>query len=328
MTNDEAPAPSAIPGGYAKMRSVSRRSFISTGSAGLALAALGMERGQADPLGIPIGLQLYTVYSEIDKDFEGTLSRIAAIGIREVELIDFPNRKPKEVRRALANAGLRAISVHLGGDDLASQPQKQIDLAGEFGVGYLICPGPLDSPMARSRPEFAAAQDSFEAIVKYLSTMTLDDWRWNAEVFNRVGERSKRAGIQFGYHNHSPEFNRFGNQVAYDDLISRTDSRYVTFEMDCGWVESSHASAVGYLRKYPGRFQLLHIKDIKRRADPGVELKMTSTEVGRGIIGWKEVFAAAPRGGVKHYFIEQEPPYERPALESVRLSYDWLHTLR
>ena len=84
MTNDEAPAPSEIPGGYKKMRSVSRRSFISTGSAGLALAALGMEPGQADPLGIPIGLQLYTVYSEIDKDFEGTLSRIAAIGIREV----------------------------------------------------------------------------------------------------------------------------------------------------------------------------------------------------------------------------------------------------
>lgn len=118
------------------MRSVSRRGFISTGSVSLALAAVGWS--QADPLGIPIGLQLYTVYSELEKDFEGTLSRIAAIGIREVELLDFPNRKPRDVRHALDNAGLRAISVHLGGDDLVSQAQKQIDLAGELGVGYLF----------------------------------------------------------------------------------------------------------------------------------------------------------------------------------------------
>ena len=75
------------------MRKVSRRTFTSTGSAVLALGALGVEQSRADPLSIPIGLQLYTVYSELEKDFEGTLSRIAAIGVREVELLDFPNRK-------------------------------------------------------------------------------------------------------------------------------------------------------------------------------------------------------------------------------------------
>jgi len=158
--------------------------------------------------------------------------------------------------------------------------------------------------------------------------MTLDDWRWNADVFSKVGEQSKKAGIQFGYHNHSPEFRRFDDRVAYDELIARTDPQWVTFEMDCGWVESSRASASAYLRRYPGRFQLLHIKDIKRRVQPGVELQMDSTEVGRGIIDWKSIFGAAARAGVKHYFIEQEPPFERPALESVRLSYDWLLALR
>jgi sugar phosphate isomerase/epimerase len=285
-----------------------------------------VERGRADPLGIPIGLQLNTVYSELEEDFAGTLSRIAAIGIREVELLEFPGRKPSHVRRALDNAGLRAISIHLGGDDLVSQSLKQIDLAGELGVAYLICPGPLASP--RLRPEFAAAQDSVETYLRFVAAMTLDDWRWNAETFNGVGEQARKAGIQFGYHNHSPEFHHFGKRVAYDELITHTEPQWVTFEMDCGWVESSQASAAAYLRRYPGRFQLLHIKDIKRRADPGVELKMTSTEVGRGIIDWKEIFAAAPRAGVKHYFIEQEPPFERPALEAVRLSYNWLHTLR
>lgn len=156
--------------------------------------------------------------------------------------------------------------------------------------------------------------------------MTLDDWRWNAETFNRVGEPASKSGIQFGYHNHSPEFRRFEKRVAYDELITQTEPQWVTFEMDCGWVESSRASAVEYLRRYPGRFQLLHIKDIKRRADPG-ELKITSTEVGRGIIDWRGIFAAAPGAGVKRYFIEQEPPFERAALESVRLSYEWLHAL-
>jgi sugar phosphate isomerase/epimerase len=309
------------------MRRISRRRFLSTASTSLALAALGVRGSRADPLGIPIGLQLYTVYSELEKDFEGTLSRIAAIGIREVELIEFPDRKPADVRRALDGAGLRAISIHLGGDDLVSEPQKQIDLAAELGVGYLICPGPLTSPAARSRPEFPAAQPaeaSVESHIRFFSTMTLDDWRWNADVFNKVGEQAKKAEIQFGYHNHSPEFRRFDHRVAYDELITRTDPRWVTFEMDCGWVESSRASAAAYLRRYPGRFQLLHIKDIKRRANPGVELKMESTEVGRGIIDWKNIFAAAPRAGVQHYFIEQEPPFERPALEAVKMSYQWL----
>lgn len=310
------------------MPSINRRSFICGSSASVTLATLGTKSSRADPAGIPIGLQLYTVYPELEKDFEGTLSQIAAIGIREIELLELPARKPRDVRRALDNVGLRAISIHLGGDDLVTDPQKQIDLAAEFGVAYLICPGPLTSPTARARPEFSAAQDSPEASIKFISTMTLDDWRWNAESFNRFGEQAKGAGIQFGYHNHTPELRRFGDRVAYDELITRTDPRWVTFEMDCGWVENSRASAAGYLHKYPGRFQLLHVKDIKRRAHPGVELKMTSTEVGRGIIDWKSIFAAAPRAGVKHAFIEQERPFEHPALESVRLSYEWLHGLR
>jgi sugar phosphate isomerase/epimerase len=306
---------------------VTRRSFLNT-TASLALATLGPQSSRSDPQGIPVGLQLYTVYSELEKNFEGTLSQIAAIGIRELELLELPNRKPRDVRHALDNLGLRAISVHLGGDVVVTDPQKQIDLAAEFGVRYWICPGPLASPAARARPEYSAARQSPEAFVQFISTMTLDDWRWNADIFNRVGERAKRAGIQFGYHNHSPEFRRFGDRVAYDELITRTDPRWVTFEMDCGWVESSRASATAYLRKYPNRFQLLHVKDIQRRADPGIEFKMASTEVGRGIIDWKSIFAAAPRGGVQHAFIEQEPPFERSPLDSVRLSYEWLHALQ
>jgi sugar phosphate isomerase/epimerase len=289
------------------------------------LQALRPGRSHADPLGIPVGLQLYTVYPELEKDFEGTLQKIAEIGIRDVELLHFPRRNPSAVQRAIRDAGLRAHSIHLGGDPLLLEPQQQIDLAAELGVSYLICPTMLTSPAARLRPEFSAAGESEKARDRFVSTITLDDWRWNAETFNHLGERALRSGIQFGYHNHSLEFRRLGGTVVYDELIRLTDPKYVTFEMDCGWVENSAMSAAEYLGRYPGRFQLLHIKDIRRRATPGQENNMASVEVGHGVIDWRTIFGRAPAAGVKHYFIEQEAPFERPRLESVRLSYQWLH---
>lgn len=302
-------------------RRLTRRAFL---AAGASVAAVGL--GRTSPLGIPVGLQLYTVRAELESDFEGTLNRVASIGIREVELILLPGHKPAEVRRALANVGLNPISVHLGGDALLKDAQQQIDIAAELGVAYLICPEPLTSPAARRRSEFAAA-DAAAGHGKFLAKLTLEDWRWNAAMFNAVGAQAHKSGIQFGYHNHSAEFRRFGTGTAYDELIRHTDPGYVTFEMDCGWVESSRTSAAAYLCSYPGRFQLLHIKDIKRRAPVGVELEVASTEVGRGIIDWRSIFAAARRAGLKHYFIEQEPPFEHPPLESVRMSYEWLRRL-
>jgi sugar phosphate isomerase/epimerase len=177
------------------------------------------------------------------------------------------------------------------------------------------------------RPEFFGATRSAETFNRYLLTTTLDDWLWNAAQFNKIGELTDARGLTFGYHNHSIEFRPVGNVVPFDQMLARTEPRYVAFEMDVGWVESARASAVTYLRGYPGRFQLLHIKDIKHPAEPGRELTVISTEVGRGVIDWKPIFAEAPRAGVRHYFIEQEPPFERPPFESVRLSYDWMRSV-
>ena len=308
------------------MLALTRRAFLAHATAGLALSTAPLG-GKASPRGIPIGLQLYTLAAQLREDFEGTLDEIAAIGIREVELIAFPERKPADVRRALAQAGLTPVAIHLGGDALLDDTRGQLDTAAALGATCLVCPEPLISPAARTRPEFAG-RDSPQGAAQFVASLTLDDWLWNAEMLNTIGAAAQRAGIRFGYHNHSAEFRSFGTRTAYDELIARTEPRFVTFEMDCGWVESSRASAVTYLRRYPGRFQLLHLKDIKRRAPAGVELSMTSTEVGSGIIDWRAIFAAAPTAGVQHCFIEQEPPFDRAPLEAVRRSYEWLQRLK
>lgn len=291
--------------------SLSRRRFLTAVGYGAAAAAIpGMtRRSSAGNSGIPIGLQLYTLKAELEKDFEGTLQKVASIGIREVELIAFPDRKPAELLRALRNAGLQPVSMHAKPGSLVSGAQGQIDAASELGVQYLITPIPV---LPNESPSNS------------ISSLTLDDWRWNADLCNRLGEQAQKSAIQFGYHNHSMEFKRFDGVAAYDELLKGTDPALVTMELDCGWAENAGADVAEYLRHYAGRFRLLHVKDIKRRSSPDAGFKLAGTAIGRGIIDWAAVFSAGKKGGVRHYFIEQEPPFERPALESVRMSYDWL----
>jgi sugar phosphate isomerase/epimerase len=288
-----------------------RREFIKQSVAsGIAAALPPFSIAAAAP--VPVGLQLYTLKAELAKDFEATLQQVAKIGIRQVELIHFPDREPAEVARALRNAGLQAVSLHAK-PGLAREAQVQIDAASELGVQYLIA----------AIPEFSGPV-RFESIV----AMTRDDWRWNAQLFNSIGERASRSSIRFGYHNHHFEFKRFDDVCIYDELLRCTDPELVVMELDCGWAEYAGADAAQYLRSYPGRFPLLHLKDIKSRASAHAGLQLAGTEVGRGIIDWAEVFSAAEAAGVKHAFIEQEPPFERPALEAVRMSYEWLRARR
>lgn len=308
---------------------LSRRQFLKNSGYGFAAAGLtGVAvNGFADPLGIPVGLQLYTLGAELKKDFEGTLQKVAAIGIREVELVTYPDRKPADVRRALSDAGLTPVSLHANSGKLNENAQQQIDYAREIGVKYFICASPVPPDASRVKPASAELADRIAAVHKFNDGLTLDVWRWNADFFNQIGEQTKKVGIQFGYHNHNIEFRRLDGVVAYDELLQRTTPELVTMELDCGWSESSKVDTAGYLKKYPGRFQLLHLKDIKARSSAEGKTEMASAEVGYGIIDWKEIFAAAKQGGVRHHFIEQEPPFERPVLESVRMSYNWLHAL-
>ena len=294
------------------------------GVAGAAYLSSGVPGLRADPLGLPIGVQLYTVGDELKENFFSTLKRIAIIGYKEVEMAGFLDKKAAELRQAFEQLGLRCPSAHCVQTDQSEDKLKStIEFCKEVGIDYMICA----SPSLRDPKRLKSASGAGALID---DVMTLDDWKWNAERFNQIGELTKKSGIQFGYHNHNAEFTEYGGAPVYDELIRLTDPELVAFEMDCGWVVAAGHDPVEYLEKYPRRIQMLHVKDEKAgyKASTGKDAGPT-TEVGRGKIDWKRVFSAAKGANLKHYFVEQEPPFEEmPPFEALRASYDYLHDLK
>jgi sugar phosphate isomerase/epimerase len=287
---------------------MNRRKFLRGSALGLtALAATQAPGGLfANPFRMPIGLQLYTLREELQKDMLGTLKQVAAIGIKEVELYDLYGKTASEFAQILKDDDLTAPSGHYMTRHLRGNWEKEIENAKTIGMKYMV-----------------------NAILDPEERKSFDDWKRLAELFNKAGEQTQKASIQYCYHNHNFEFQKFGNTTAYDYLLKALDPKLVKFEMDCFWVTHAGQDPVAYFKKYPGRFPLLHIKDMRDHPAPTVEKddKMGMfAPVGHGTIDWKRIFAAAPTGGMKHFFIEQDW-CEQPPLEAVKMSYTYLHNL-
>jgi sugar phosphate isomerase/epimerase len=244
-----------------------------------------------------IGAQLYTVRRELEKEFEGTLARVAGLGYREVEFAGYFGHTPKEVEDVLARHNLVSPAAHVQLADLRGSLQTMIEAAHVIGHEYLL--------LAWTPPE---------------ERKSLDDYRRLADLCNRAGEQTKRAGVQFAYHNHDFEFATVEGRVPYDLLLERMDSELVKLELDLYWIVKGGASPLDYFKKYPGRFHLLHVKDMD--ATP----RHYFTEVGRGVIDFKSIFANAERAGVKHYFVEQDETPGSP-FDSLKISMDYLRRL-
>jgi len=298
------------------MRRISRRTFLKTASVSAAGAALwkGAPRLMANPLGLPVGLQLYSVRDLLPKDYEGTLRQLGAIGYREVEAAGFFGHSPSEVKQAMVRAGLNCVSAHYPLKDLLPKVDETIQFGKDLGLKYIVCASPwLKDPSSVKEPGSRAARDA----------MTLDDWRWNAEQFNRIGERVNAAGIRFAYHNHTAEFRAEKGVVFYDELLRATDPAKVTFEMDCGWVVVGGKNPADYLARYPTRFSMLHVKDFKMSGwTPGSEAP-PSTEMGRGTIDYHPIFEAAKKSHIAHAFVEQEE-FDMPAIEALKIDADYM----
>jgi sugar phosphate isomerase/epimerase len=288
---------------------INRREFLQKGALGMAAAAVAARmpgRLFANPLGKPIGLQLYTLRDQLEKDLLGTVKQVAAIGYKEVELYALYGKTPAEFATILKDNGLTAPSGHYRTADLRSNWGKHIDDAKTMGLEYMV-----------------------NAILEPEERKTFDDYRRLAELFNKAGEQTQKAGIQYCYHNHNFEFKKYGDTTAYDYLLKALDPKVVNFEMDCFWLTHAGQDPVAYFEKHPGRFPLLHIKDMQDEPAPTQELDAKSglfAPVGHGTIDWKRIFAAAPTGGVKHFFVEQDY-CEGPPIEAARLSYEYLHEL-
>jgi sugar phosphate isomerase/epimerase len=249
-----------------------------------------------------IGLELYTVRDALKKDFEGTLARVAKIGYQEVELAgyfaDLNNLSPppQRAREILGSNGLAAPSTHVGYTLLAAESWPRVIEASQvLGHKYIVNPG--------IAPELQK---------------TAEGWKQAAAVFNRAGNESMRSGIQFAYHNHVVEFKPVDGKLPYDILLSECDPKLVKMEMDLGWAHHAGADALAYFAKNPGRFPLVHVKDFDAQGE--------MTEVGKGVVDWKAIFAKADVAGIKHYFVEHDNP--RSPFASIQTSYEYLKELR
>jgi sugar phosphate isomerase/epimerase len=247
----------------------------------------------------PLGLELYTVRTLMARDFDGTLAKVAAIGYTEVEFAGYFGRRPADVRESLKKAGLAAPSTHLSFAQLGSAWPGVLHDAKTIGHEYVIIP---------SIPDQACR--------------TLDDCRRIADRFNRAGQAARDVGLTFGYHNHSSEFEPIEGKLPYDVLLERTDPELVKFEMDLYWISLGGQNPVDYFARWPGRFPLVHVKDLVRAA-PGRPARMV--DVGAGDLYWKAIFAKRRQAGMFHYFVEHDEPAD-PML-SVRKSYEYLSRL-
>jgi sugar phosphate isomerase/epimerase len=299
----------------------SRRDFVKTGSSSLIYGSLLLSgsRLNAKTLNVPLGLQLYSVRDLLPKDYDGTLKQIGAVGFREVESAGYYNHSAAEVKQAMSAAGLHLVSAHYSSDDLHQQLDEILAFNKELGVSYIICsfPGFKDP----SRVKGISPKERINAF-------TLEDWRWNAEQFNAVGEKVSAAGMTFGYHNHTMEFHAIDGVVPYVELLRLTDPTKVTMEMDCGWVTVGGANPIDYLRKYPTRISMLHVKDFKGiTASSSIENVPTIVELGQGSIDYRPILAEAAKAGVvKHCFVEQEG-YNVPPMEGLKIDADYMHKL-
>ena len=227
-----------------------------------------------------IGLQIYTVRDQLNEDLEGTLKRLAEIGYNSVEAAGFGNgrfygKDPKEFTKMLNDMGMKFLSSHT-----VFEPDVADDVCAahaEAGCKYIVYP--------------------------YLPGQfreNLDGYKNTADKLNTLGQIAQKHGLQFAYHNHNFEFEPMEGQVPMDVLLSKTDPQLVKSELDLYWITKGGHTPVEYFNKFPGRFELWHVKDMDNSPE------QFFAAVGTGTIDFKPIFAAREKAGMKHFFVEED----------------------
>jgi sugar phosphate isomerase/epimerase len=271
-----------------------RRTFIGTITAATVLGSR-LSWAADDRKIDKIGVQLYTVRDAMKSDMEGTLAKVAQIGYKEVEFAGLFDHSPKDVRAMLDKNGLTAVSGHTPYETLTGDWQKTLEDAKTLGQTYIVCPWVDDKLLKQP-----------------------DGWKKVGETLNRAGETSKKAGLQLAYHNHAKEFVKVDGKLAYDILLDNTDPNLVQMEMDLYWITKGGQDPLKYFDRYPGRFPLVHVKDMAK--DGGF------APVGTGTMDFKRIFAQSEKAGIKHYFVENDEP--KSPFEDIRISFENLQKMR
>ncbi len=312
-----------------------RRSLV-TGLSSLAALCWLEGRALAAPretffakIGQPIGLQVYTLGEEAGRDIDATFAQIAAIGYREIELPNLYSRKPADIRAAANRAGLTIRSIHIpaqgtGTGSLNGAPAEVAEMVKTLGARRAVVPIAPFPPSFRPQPGEAMQA----AIGRSFAAAGADHWRRTAALLNEKAAALKPHGVALGYHNHNIEFAPVGKTTGWDILVRETDPRLVDFEVDVGWVAAAGLDSVAFLRRLRGRASQLHVKDVAAGNTTNFALAMKPAEVGSGTLDWARILPAARAAGVRHFYVEQEPPFTMPRIEAARKSYAFLSALR
>jgi sugar phosphate isomerase/epimerase len=293
------------------LQAMNRRTFLETATTVTAATLLTSRLGFAagDHKIEKVGVQLYTVRDLMKDDFDGTIAKVAKIGYKEVEFAGYFGRTGQQVRAVCDKNGLAAVSTHVQYDELDDKFPSVIETSNTIGMKYIVCPWIPEE--LRKSP---------------------DIWKMASDKFNRCGDLSKKAGMQFAYHNHWFEFLPVDGKLPYDQLLKECDPNLVKMEMDLCWITAAGGDPLKYFSAYPGRFPLVHVKDLKtlpkitaggaQNYGDTVDL----TEVGSGLIDWKRIFAQSEKAGIKHYIVEHDHP--KQPIDSIAGSYEYLNKLR
>lgn len=253
----------------------------------------------------PLGIQLYSLRHELAKDVPGSLKLIHDAGYTDVETAGFYKMSAADFKKELDRAGLKCTSMHSGDDNRFRDKLDEIIAEAKiFKPDFVITPWVQES----------RRQDA-------------EGCKRIAAEFNAWGKKLQAAGFRFGFHNHDAEFKPIGNTTAMDIFIQETDPKLVDFQLDLYFVAKVGLLPQDYLRKYPGRFRLVHMKDIAKDAPTGFGELPDSTIVplGEGKIDWPKTLGAAVDVGVTHYYVEDE---SETAPEGIKKSAQYLKTVR
>jgi sugar phosphate isomerase/epimerase len=263
-----------------------------------------------------LGVQLYSVREDMKKDPLGTLKQLAAMGYKNVEHANYINRKfygytAKEFKKILDDMGLKMPSGHTVMERTHWDPSKKdftaswkytVEDAAIVGQQYVISPW-LDEELRKT----------YDGLLAYM------------DVFNKSGELCKRSGMKFGYHNHNFEFStKLNNQKVFDIMVKHTDPSLVAQQLDIGNMYGAGGRALEIVKQYPGRFELMHVKDEIKTATKGeMEDGYESTVLGKGVVGVKEVIDQGRKtGGTIHFVVEQESYQQLTPLQSMKADFE------
>ena len=300
----------------------SRRDFLkisAAGAFGAFILPADSIRTASESAAVPfqkkdnIGLQLYTIREEMKRDPEASLKRVSEIGYKNLELADYDNGKfygfaPEEFKKIINDLGMEAISSHAGlpaTGDKTDNAKKIAEDHKKLGAQYCIQP-----------------------FVDEKSRKTIADWQRMVEDWNQAGKIMKDYGLKFGYHNHNFEFGTVEGKVPYYDVIlAGLDKNLVIMELDLFWATKAGQDPVEIFKKYPGRFELFHMKDMYNKQAPAFDTGVTYdfAPVGDGIIDFKRILAEK-ESGVKYLIVEQDRTKDNKPFEAIQTSITNLKT--